>query len=158
MKTCKKCSVEKPESEFYRDKYAKDGRKLVCKVCCNAHRKKYNQSRKGRVQLKKYRQTPAVKAVNRYHNRKTALKRYSLTLVDYDRLWEQQEGLCAICGKSETTKRGESVQRLSVDHDHRTGKVRGLLCSKCNPALGYLETLKHGSLIWKAIEYLEVNE
>lgn len=57
-------------------------------------------------------------------------KRFGITLEDYDRLMVRQNGLCAICGK--TCSRG----RLAVDHCHKTGRVRGLLCRKCNIILG----------------------
>lgn len=65
------------------------------------------------------------------------LKReYGLTLDEYDRLNIKQNGLCAICFKKET-RPGKDVN-LSVDHCHTTGRVRGLLCSSCNLALGQL--------------------
>jgi hypothetical protein len=60
---------------------------------------------------------------------------YGITPEDYDRLNEQQHGLCAICGQPPRGK----MKRLSVDHDHTTQRVRGLLCITCNRALGYLE-------------------
>ena len=49
---------------------------------------------------------------------------------------EKQNGVCAICGNPETATSHGTIRRLSVDHDHETGEVRGLLCSKCNFALG----------------------
>lgn len=57
-------------------------------------------------------------------------KRFGITLEDYEALLRAQNGLCAICSKP--CNRG----RLSVDHDHLTGKVRGLLCRRCNVAIG----------------------
>ncbi len=67
-------------------------------------------------------------------NRKSYLKKtYSLTLEQYDKMFEIQGGVCAICNQPETWR------RLSVDHNHQTGKVRGLLCSKCNTDLGIFE-------------------
>jgi hypothetical protein len=60
-------------------------------------------------------------------------KRFGITLEEYDELLDKQHGLCAIC--KGTCKRG----RLGVDHDHRTGKVRGLLCRKCNILLGLMD-------------------
>lgn len=58
-------------------------------------------------------------------------KRYGITLSDYDTLLRRQRHLCAIC-------RRRSVTSLGVDHDHRTGRIRGLLCGQCNQALGLL--------------------
>jgi len=63
-------------------------------------------------------------------------KNYSLTLAEYDALLQKQGGCCAICEKDETMKIKGKVIRLSVDHCHETGKVRGLLCTRCNTGLG----------------------
>lgn len=60
--------------------------------------------------------------------------RYGILIEHYERLLREQRGHCAICGAS------PSRSRLAVDHDHRTGKVRGLLCFSCNYRLGQLET------------------
>lgn len=63
--------------------------------------------------------------------KKTAtLKQYNLTLQEYDNLLSRQDGKCAICGSLPNKK------DLAVDHDHITGKVRGLLCTNCNLILG----------------------
>jgi hypothetical protein len=76
-------------------------------------------------------------------------KTYGISVEDYNELLELQYGCCAICGRPQS----EFKRILSVDHDHKTGKIRGLLCFSCNQALGLLhdniQTLK------KAIEYLE---
>lgn len=60
-----------------------------------------------------------------------------------------QGGLCAICGELPSGKRA----LLFIDHDHKTGKVRGLLCGACNAGLGYFKDTT--SRMTKAIEYLE---
>ena len=69
-------------------------------------------------------------------------KAYGLTLKAYENMFKAQQGLCAICKSPETgtQNRGSSAVPLSlaVDHDHKTGKVRALLCHKCNKALGLL--------------------
>ena len=52
---------------------------------------------------------------------------------------EKQNGNCAICNKPEFNTRGGIIRHLSIDHDHKTGKIRGLLCFKCNTKLGILE-------------------
>ncbi len=59
--------------------------------------------------------------------------RYNLTVEEYDAMVEAQGGVCAICGGVETHP---SRKRLSIDHDHKTGKVRGILCYSCNTGLG----------------------
>ncbi len=57
--------------------------------------------------------------------------KYNITIRDYDEMFEKQNGVCAICGLPEITR------RLSIDHDHKTGRVRGLLCVGCNITLGH---------------------
>jgi hypothetical protein len=67
--------------------------------------------------------------------RRSALKRsYGLSLEEHQKMHDPQAGACAIC-------RVPNADRLVVDHDHKTGAVRALLCRKCNTAVGYLETL-----------------
>jgi len=79
------------------------------------------------------------------------LKRcYGITTQQYNELFLRQEGLCAICGRHQA----EFKRRLAVDHDHATGKVRGLLCGLCNRALGGFSTVNK---LQAAIEYLEAN-
>lgn len=69
--------------------------------------------------------------------RRGELKRYGLTLEDYERVFKAQNGLCAICHRPETrrTKAGK-IAPLAVEHNHKTGGVRELVCSRCNLALG----------------------
>lgn len=69
--------------------------------------------------------------------RENGLKRkYGLTLAEYNRLLANQNGHCAICPA--TIGEEKRMRKLFVDHDHTTGKVRGLLCSRCNSAVGHL--------------------
>jgi len=63
---------------------------------------------------------------------------YGISAEYYGELSKSQHGLCAICGKPESAHRHGKVIGLNVDHDHETGKVRGLLCSRCNMAVGLL--------------------
>lgn len=60
------------------------------------------------------------------------LKKYGLTIDDYEALLKEQKGVCAFC------KGDSNDKNMHVDHDHSTGKVRGILCGKCNRGLGYL--------------------
>ena len=62
----------------------------------------------------------------------TIRRKYGMTIEEYDRLFDEQDGVCAICGRTNGNK------RLAVDHDHTTGWVRGLLCHSCNVAIGLL--------------------
>lgn len=62
---------------------------------------------------------------------------YGLAHGEYGRMLVEQKGVCAACGKPEETKGPTGkTRRLCVDHDHATGKVRGLLCNGCNRAIG----------------------
>lgn len=76
------------------------------------------------------------------------MRRFGMTLEDYVRLGVRQKWRCRICDRS----REELQQDLVVDHNHKTGKVRGLLCKGCNQALGLL----HDEVEWiqRAIDYL----
>ena len=65
-------------------------------------------------------------------------KEYKIGCSDYEAMFVAQDGRCAICCRPETRRnRRGAVQWLSVDHDHATGKVRGLLCASCNLMIGY---------------------
>jgi len=81
--------------------------------------------------------------------------KYGISLRQYNKLLGKQQGLCAICGQPEVMVRKGKVQNLSVDHCHSTGRVRGLLCSSCNPMLGL--SREDISILAKAITYLEDN-
>lgn len=75
---------------------------------------------------------------------------YNIDLCDYEQLLQQQGGKCALCFiPAEQARFG----RLDVDHDHETGKIRGLLCNKCNRALGMLGDSK--SAIVAAAKYIK---
>jgi hypothetical protein len=71
-------------------------------------------------------------------SRKAMLKRqYGMTPEDYEQMFDEQQGLCALCLRPETdTYPNGVVKRLCVDHDHETGRVRGLLCRACNVGMG----------------------
>jgi N12 class adenine-specific DNA methylase len=84
-------------------------------------------------------------------DRKYALKKdYDMDLQEYDAMLEQQGGVCAICSRPEQAK---GIDRLAVDHDHVTGKVRGLLCSSCNRGIGCFK--EDINLLRGAVSYLE---
>lgn len=86
---------------------------------------------------------------DRQKNRKL-LQKFGITLEQYKDMLTEQNGLCKICGNPEIIEgRG-----LAVDHNHVTGKVRGLLCFKCNVTIGHIE--KTGiEVLYKMLAYLE---
>ena len=85
----------------------------------------------------------------KHYYRKNNLKALGLTFEDYDRMYSDQDGCCKICGTHST----KLTYMLATDHCHKTGKVRGLLCSKCNTAIGLLND--DVELISKVIDYLK---
>lgn len=82
------------------------------------------------------------------------LKRtYSITASEYSIMLEQQGNVCAICKKPETAIRNGKLQLLAVDHCHSSGKIRALLCHKCNQGLGAFHD--DPLLLRAAAEYIE---
>jgi hypothetical protein len=77
------------------------------------------------------------------HRNYKLIQKYGITETEFDSILEDQGGLCAICLKRPGTQ---------VDHDHKTGKVRGILCLKCNAGLGALKD--NLQLVWSAVDYL----
>lgn len=91
---------------------------------------------------------------NHYRD-KELRKNFGITLSDYEMMLGTQGGVCAICAQPERgTLRGK-LKRLAVDHDHATGKIRALLCSNCNPMIGYAGD--EPTLLRKAAEYIETH-
>lgn len=127
MKHCNKCNQDKELSEFYKNKKSKDLHTAYCKKCSIAITKKWQQynSHKMRTANKKWR------AANPDKQLAIDIKRYNLTVDQYRQMVMNQNGKCAICCKSQL--------RLHIDHCHKTGKVRGLLCNTCNRVLGIFE-------------------
>lgn len=82
-------------------------------------------------------------------NRKHLMMRYGITQHEYEKMLLAQDNKCAVCG---TNKPGGPGGVFAVDHNHKTGKVRGLLCSSCNTALGLLKDNKE--TLCSAITYL----
>jgi len=162
MKTCTKCKINKPRDEFCGDKRNKNGLQSHCKICQREYRKtpegrikymasmrRYYSTPKGntkyKANLRKYMITPKGKEVKRNIDLK---HRYDITIEEYNKMLEDQGGVCAICGTDKTGGKG----RFCVDHDHETDKIRGLLCRNCNLLLGNAkDSIK---TILKASQYL----
>lgn len=135
--TCTACGITKPVSEFAVRKTHRPGKPVSqctkCKVEYNKTRRVQNKERVYEIERKsKMKQT------------------YGLSIEDYDRMLEKQGGGCAICG---TTVPSERTRYFTVDHCHTTGKIRGLLCTKCNRGLGLFND--HIQRIQDAAEYLK---
>ena len=80
-------------------------------------------------------------------------RNYGITIDDYHELRIQQSSLCAICGQEGFVMKKEHKLKLVVDHDHNTGKVRGLLCHNCNRGLGLFQD--NTGFLSNAVKYLE---
>lgn len=134
LKECSKCKTPKPESEFYRRADGERRRlRSDCKVCFNA-----------RTMAKYFRD----KTVHRRASRKFLLKRYGISVAVYEAMLRHQHGLCALCCGLR-----QGNESLAVDHDHNTGRVRGLLCRSCNAGLGQFGDKV--PMLHRAIAYLE---
>ena len=97
---------------------------------------------------------PYAKTPKQQRNYKSRmLRRFGMTLPEYDSLVVAQGGRCAICLKESP---GSRYNRFAVDHDHKTGKVRGLLCRACNTGLGFFEDDQ--KLLMSAMRYLSSME
>lgn len=130
-KVCSACSERLPFNDFHPTSSRRDGRYNKCRSCTIEHQTKYNRS----VGL---------------------MRRYGITQEDVDKLREEQDYRCKICGVHEDDSHlGARTNGLCVDHDHITGKIRGLLCHKCNMALGLFEDSKES--LKRAIDYLCLN-
>lgn len=147
MKTCtnKNCSEINPQalSKFNKDKSRKDEHQNYCRVCTRKFTKDWMELNKGRV--KTYR-----KGWNdEYRQESLLIERYRITLNDYNIMLVNQNYCCKICLKH----RSQFKKALHVDHCHTTGKIRGLLCFKCNSVLGYFKD--DINLFQNAINYLK---
>lgn len=135
LKQCPKCRKQKWSTEFHKDKNYSDGLNCWCKECHSKKSVEHNRKHPERCRNSKLKQ------------------KYGITLKQYELMLKLQNGVCAICKQPEKAKgtNGE-IKHLAVDHDHSIGKIRELLCSKCNPMLGVLENKE-----WceRAADYLE---
>ena len=124
-RACSKCKLEKTLDSFYKTSNGIYFRG-ECKKCSNARsRDQYHNNR-----------VAALHTKLQYH----LSVNYKLTAEAWEALFVKQNGACAICKQPETkfNNKSQQLQKLCVDHNHKTGKVRGLLCNNCNQILGRL--------------------
>lgn len=136
---CIICRVEKDLLEFR-------GGRLVCRECGRiaARNAPEEKKQKSREATKRWR-VKNKKHVAEYMRRASRRRRYGLSDEIFQELLKIQGGKCAIC-------RDEFTRTPSVDHDHDTGRIRGLLCSPCNTGLGLFKE-SYARLV-SAVEYL----
>lgn len=161
MKRCSKCGVEQPLDNFYKAKGTRDGFRGDCKSCFQARAKEryplvreqaIARAKQWRIdnierfrEVQRERRTrPEVKAKERAGHLK---RKFGITPETYDEMLAGQDGGCAICRRP---PRDDIA--LHVDHEHGTGRVRGLLCFRCNNALGDFED--DAPLLMRAVDYV----
>jgi len=137
MKLCHACGDEKSLDEFWNNANRHDGKQTQCKGCATARRKKKLAERVPEDDARKSRRNADS------HMR----RRYGIDVDGYERMLDRQQGTCAVC-RNKCTR-----DNLAIDHDHQTGAVRGLLCWRCNGALG--KARDSVELLTKLIAYLE---
>lgn len=131
---CSTCKQEKAATEFHLNRCRKTGRTHQCKQCVL-------------VAAARHRRKAGDTAYNRLNTRERRLKQlYGLSLAAYDAWRLQQGNCCALCSKP------FEDDKIHVDHDHKTGQLRGLLCPKCNVGLGLFND--DPALLTTALEYL----
>ena len=162
MKRCKKCGTLKAFADFYRAAGTRDGFRGECKTCNAADKrqryladpqaviarvKRWQQANPERVNAvqRARRARPEVKLRARQEHLK---RKYGMTIEQYDAMLEAQGGGCLICGRAPR----DDIS-LHVDHDHTTGKIRGILCFCCNNALADFQ--EDVQLLAKAAAYLD---
>jgi hypothetical protein len=129
MKRCPKCKQTLNDADFYE-------KTRNCKKCHLENMKDYHSRNKEKVAL-----------INRKHK---LMRNYGITIQQYEYLLKEQNSKCAICGTSEIKR--SKAKYFNVDHNHKTGKIRGLLCHDCNVLLGKLSD--NIEICKKVIEYL----
>jgi hypothetical protein len=128
FKKCSKCNKVKATKYFYKDCTNKDGFNCYCIECRKIWRlQNIDKIKKHYIKNKlKYKSQQRVWYLK---------NKFNLTLDDYNKILLKQKGVCAICGLKERRKIGNTINNLSVDHNHKTGKIRELLCDRCNLVL-----------------------
>ncbi len=130
---CPACNMIKTLDHFHKDNYATLRIAVYCKECC---------SKKGKLS---YCKSKNKRRNYEYH------KIYNISLEDYNKMLKEQDNKCLICHKQFASHR----RSIHIDHNHKTGKVRGLLCPRCNPLLGLCND--DISILKEAINYLKKN-
>lgn len=171
MKKCKVCNESKEIDQFYKAKDTKDKLQGQCKLCKSIadkkYKEKYNRDPLVRAKIREYQRerynkNPECKRKKKeYHEsyykrsevknrvREYLIKyRYKITLEERNKIFNIQNGCCAICNKHQSLFERD----LDIDHSHKTGKVRGLLCRHHNLLIGNAQ--ENVEILKRAIDYL----
>ena len=133
-----------------KNEYKKNNKEKI-----NEYGRKYSKqySKENPDKVKMSREIYKNSEKGKINQRKGQLKRrFGITLEQYDQIFESQGGVCAICSKPETNRLYGTVKRLSVDHCHKSQRIRGLLCQDCNHAIGFAKDSIE--ILASAIKYL----
>lgn len=166
-KVCNKCRIEKPITQFHKHSRSKYGVLGECKICwkirtdkwakanpdkikANTARQRAKNAERIRENQRKYYYAVPPETRSMIKRAKRIVYQYGITTAEYNEILTSQGGVCAICGGAPDKERWK---KLAIDHNHSTGIVRGLLCSKCNKGIGSLRD--NVELLFKAIEYLK---
>lgn len=155
-KTCSTCGIIKPMSDYHRHAAAPDGRRAECKDCGLAKRASGpKRQRPGVAPERRGKRGPIPGPPDPDRALRTWLRNeYGITLDEYNAMHDAQGGLCLICKEP-----CDRHARLSVDHSHTTGKIRGLLCDRCNKVLGLFRddpaTLRTAAIYLRTAEEVE---
>jgi hypothetical protein len=145
MKKCNRCNQEKPKSDFFLNSKRSDGIQTYCKPC----HLEYGRERYANPEAFERRKMnrDLYKERRKQSSRKWYLKStHNITEDQYAKLFNEGSEQCWICKQF-------TEYSLNVDHNHQTGQIRGLLCGKCNRALGLFQDNKN--IIRAAAKYLE---
>lgn len=139
LRTCTKCRTPKPLFNFYR-RGDGAGYRSWCAACTTEKHYQRNPPKTGikkasRLQNRHLPPEQQQRVPRKLLNLKSALSKYGLSVEAFNEIAQRQGGVCAICHKPPAGT-GKTSARLNVDHDHKTGRVRSLLCSSCNQGLG----------------------
>ncbi len=134
-KQCSKCREVKLRSQFHRDKKRRDGLTPQCSACVKANNEALWPLRRDKV---------------RRQEKLRRARRLGLSPEEYDALVDRHNGRCGICQGAPN-----GIGGLHIDHDHASGKVRGLLCHSCNVSIGHFRD--DPDLLRQAAEYIELH-
>ena len=140
IKPCSTCGEPKDLDQYYAHPHTHDGLQTVCKSC---HAKTSSAGYRKMSQTEKDRRNARSKAA-----------RYGMSLDEMLAYVDAHNGLCDVCGKpDETHRKATWTNKLTFDHDHVSGKLRGMLCSRCNIAIGSVED--NPETLYALAEYIE---
>lgn len=143
---CSTCRKIKPSDQFYKDRTKPRGYSYQCKTCATKYRQQPEVKRKSRVYNRARHARPGEKHKRRQRH---LLNKFGLTPSQHLLMYADQNGCCAICGEA------IPYNKIVTDHDHRTGKVRGLLCQGCNMRLAAIDDKE---FLTRALSYVDTGE